>query len=219
MDKNLFVWDFHGVMEEGNEKAVVEISNMALENLDYSERFSYEVGESLYGKKWYEYFEYLLPNETHENHLELQDLCFEFSLNNPELISKHMSATPGLDSVLSEINNSKHDQVLISNTRNNALHYFISSVGADKYFEIGQTAFATDGHSKDSKNTKEDKLNNLLENKYYSKLIIIGDSPSDIALGELGDSVTFLFTHPYREHKECEADYKINDFKIILEQL
>lgn len=35
----LFVWDFHGVLEKGNEGAVLEISNKILGDFRYKERF------------------------------------------------------------------------------------------------------------------------------------------------------------------------------------
>tara|TARA_B100000315_G_C14385854_1_gene499607 strand:+ start:617 stop:769 length:153 start_codon:yes stop_codon:yes gene_type:complete len=47
----LFVWDYHGVMEKGNEKAVTEVSNLALQKLGFSQRFTEEESKQLYGSK------------------------------------------------------------------------------------------------------------------------------------------------------------------------
>ena len=64
----LFVWDFHGTLEKGNELAVLEISNLILKKHDYKERFLESQCRELYGEKWFEYFEYLLPNEPKTIH-------------------------------------------------------------------------------------------------------------------------------------------------------
>ena len=76
--KKLFVWDFHGTLEKGNELAALEISNLVMAEHGYYERFTTGDAYTLYGKKWYEYFEYLLPDEAHEVHVKLQHDCFEW---------------------------------------------------------------------------------------------------------------------------------------------
>ena len=38
----LFVWDLHGVLEKGNEIALLEISNIILKKFGYLEKFSIE---------------------------------------------------------------------------------------------------------------------------------------------------------------------------------
>lgn len=52
----LFVWDFHGVLEQGNEDAVLVISNQILHNFGYTEQFTPAQNRQLYGRKWYEYY-------------------------------------------------------------------------------------------------------------------------------------------------------------------
>jgi hypothetical protein len=47
----LFVWDFHGVLEKGNDGAVVEITNIALQRFGYSRRMTIQEGEFLSGKR------------------------------------------------------------------------------------------------------------------------------------------------------------------------
>ena len=64
----LFVWDFHGTLEKDNEGAVFKISNKVLENLGYKERLTKEDNFMLYGRKWSDYFAYLLPKEPEKTH-------------------------------------------------------------------------------------------------------------------------------------------------------
>ena len=43
----LFVWDFHGVLEKGNDLAVLDITNKVLEQAGYSERLNEDFGRRI----------------------------------------------------------------------------------------------------------------------------------------------------------------------------
>jgi len=49
----LFVWDFHGVLEKDNEKAVVKITNIVLSQSGYSERLNIDDCHRFYGLRWF----------------------------------------------------------------------------------------------------------------------------------------------------------------------
>lgn len=87
----LFVWDFHGVLEKDNEKAVIDISNQVLKRAGYKERFTDKDNERLYGVKWYQYFEDLLPGLSNEGHLSLQAACFKFAEDNLHILRGTLS--------------------------------------------------------------------------------------------------------------------------------
>lgn len=112
----LFVWDFHGVLEKGNDDAVLEITNFALEYHGYSRRMTQDEGILLSGLRWYEYFSFLLPQLLKEECHKLQSTCFEISQNKPEIIAKHIQLNDYADFVLESIHSSEHQQILISNT-------------------------------------------------------------------------------------------------------
>lgn len=82
----LFIWDFHGVLEKDNEKAVIVISNKILEKNGFTERFSDCDINKLYGLKWYQYFKYLLPNLSTDECLKLQSDCLENQKDNQLII-------------------------------------------------------------------------------------------------------------------------------------
>lgn len=48
--KKLFVWDFHGTLEKGNEFAAIEMSNLALAQLGFHQRFGTHHATELYGR-------------------------------------------------------------------------------------------------------------------------------------------------------------------------
>jgi phosphoglycolate phosphatase-like HAD superfamily hydrolase len=208
----LFVWDFHGTLEKGNEYAVLEMSNVVLEKHGYKEKFSESLCRELYGKKWYEFFEYLLPDEPNSKHLELQEDCFSFSIEHPEIIARYIKLVDHALEVLESIGE-KHDQILISNTKPASLRVFIKSVGISHIFTNGK-AFATDSHIKNK--TKHDVLKKYLLKNSFEEVVAIGDSPGDIELGKAIGAKTYLYAHHGQEFKNCNPHFKINDLREVL---
>lgn len=213
----LFVWDFHGVLEKDNERAVIDISNKVLKNLGYEKRLSKEDNTKLYGKKWYEYFEYLLPNEPHEKHLEIQQACITYEQAHPNIIGNNIKPNDHATGVLEVIQKSAHDQILISNMSDVALEMFMDSIGIAKYFP--QKAFACNTGSGNKVYTKHERLSEYLVNKDFDKIIIIGDTPNDISLNDVAGGTTYLYTHKHLKFKDCRPDYKINDLREILREV
>lgn len=218
--KKLFVWDFHGTLEKGNEFAAIEISNMALKKHGFTERFTEEDATKLYGKKWYEYFEYLLPNESHDIHVTLQHTSFEW----PEaevIVAKYLLPNDYAKKVIQTIKERGHEQILLSNTSLKALPMFIKLAGLDEYFdEIN--AFATAAHSRDVKRTKAHVLENYLKsNSIFHEIIVIGDSMSDMELTSHARAKGFLYRHPGQSLKVKLPPHitPINDLRKILTEL
>ena len=208
----LIVWDFHGTLEEGNELAVLEMSNTVLINFGYSEQFTDQDYYKLYGKKWFEYFEYLIPKAGKEKHLELQEACFAYSNSHQEIIAKYIKPAKNAHKTL-ELLKRKHDQILISNTKPESLEVFTRAIKIHKYFNAGK-AFATDAHVFNK--TKKDVLSSYLKDKKFDELFSVGDSPSDIELGHYFGAKTVLYGHESRDIKVAEADFKIRDlFELV----
>jgi len=213
----LFVWDFHGVLEKGNEKAVIEISNKILENAGYQERFSEEAILKLYGKKWYQYFECLLPQEPTEKHLYLQKMCVDYQLNNPAVIKTFIKPNDHVNEVLEKIAE-KHKQILISNTSKASLLWFMDAVGVTKFFP-SSNVLAINSHKVKIKKSKSDILRAFLNRKSFSEIVVIGDNSEDLAMKNVAGVVSYLYAHPGRDFAHCDADYKINDLREILREI
>src|SRR6266566_2481941 len=124
----LFVWDFHGVLEKGNDRAAVVVSNIVLGEFGYQERFSQSDGERLYGRKWYQYFEDLLPHEPHDRHMQLQEASFTYDAAHPAVVAGAIEANDHAWQVVAAIHR-KHKQIVISNTKPEAILRFVRAVG------------------------------------------------------------------------------------------
>jgi beta-phosphoglucomutase-like phosphatase (HAD superfamily) len=209
----LFVWDFHGVLEKGNERAVIEISNNILKQSGYSERFSTEDICTLYGKKWYEYFAYLLPHEPHEKHVELEKMCL-VDQKTSDTVKKHIQPNDHIYEVLETIAK-KHLQILISNSDELSLNFFMNAIGIKSYFN--GTAYAA--HIMGKNLTKKEILTSFLRGKDIGDIIVIDDSPSGFELASVAGGIFYLYSHPSLPFKDCEAHYRIHDLREVLREV
>ncbi|MFD0683270.1 HAD family hydrolase [Actinomadura fibrosa] len=216
--KKLFVWDLHGTLEQGNHRAVIDISNHVLAAYGHAERFSHADSITLYGKKWFEYFTWLLGEDEYVRAMELQEACFELSESNPNMQCDGIEPTPHAAEVLAAIQ-ARHDQILLSNTRPATLSIFLKVLRLERFFPEG-TAFAVDQHTRDARRTKADVLTEYLRGaRDYDEIVVVGDSPSDMGLTAISGGTGYLFTHPGFVFRECEATHRIRDLRAVLSAL
>ena len=214
----LFVWDFHGVLEKGNDHAVLEITNMALASHGYSRRITMEECEQLAGLKWVEYFATLLPHLPHAKHLELHASCLELTKKNPELVAQHIHLNEHALHVLEQIDRSPCSQILISNTPPHVLDWFVGHMDLGNFFPQ-ERRFGVDSHHQHS--SKYDCLKNFLDKHSFPEgVVAIGDSPGDMQLTRLHPkSVGYLYAYPGRFHRPAECHYKIHDLRHVLKEM
>ncbi len=215
--KKLFIWDYHGTLEKGNENVVLQYTNMALAQLGYTRRMTEEENIKLYGIAWWQYFEHLLPEESHQTHLLLQNTCLEIEEEHPELWDKYLRPTDGLHEVVQSIHQSPHDQIIISGTEEHVIGRFVAAIGLLPYFPEGKH-FATNTKL-GSRYTKQDILKQYMKDKAFDHLVAIGDNPRDLAFVAEYPNTTYLYSHPGWEFRDCDATYKIRDVREILKEI
>lgn len=213
----LFVWDFHGVLEKDNEKGVMTISNEVLKQAGFKEQLSNEDNEKFLGLKWYQYFENLLPQITHEECLKLQNDCLDYSRMHPDILPSHIKTNDHVIEVLEKISQSGNKQIVISNTRQNDLFWFLETIGIRQFFS-NQDVIGVNAHQTHA--SKLDAIKSYLKNKHFEKIIVIGDSESDLAFGREIGAINYFYKHPHRKHESTQkADYITNDLRDILKEL
>ncbi|MFA5303181.1 MAG: HAD family hydrolase [Candidatus Nanoarchaeia archaeon] len=212
----LFVFDFHGVLEKGTEKAVTMVSNIALERLGYDFKISHEEIMKHYGHKWHDIFLQTVPKISYDEAYSLYKECLIVDELFPNLILENTKQNDNAKKAIETIIKNKDEYILISNTNPNALKTFVKAAELENYFNENNS-FAVNQHDNGVSLTKENVLRNYLNGKSYEKIIIIGDSPGDIELKKVSphNSVTFLYTHPGINFRDCEADHKIRDLMEI----
>jgi len=212
----LFVWDFHGVLEKGNELAVRELVNGALKVENFSERFSQEEINKIYGVPVCDYFKHILPKSVDELiHKKLEGHFKSIALNTePPLINEHIEPSDNAHFLLESIDKSPHTQIVISNVSDEGLNKFLEFVEMERFF-LKEHRFGAD--NKGSRKPKTEILKEFLRDKNFDEIICIGDSPQDLNLIE--GCTSYLYANPGIPFKECEFDFKIRDLKDILKEL
>lgn len=211
----LFVWDFHGVLEKNNDLALLEITNIILEKNNYKERIDRRLGKKLYGKRWYQYFEYLLPKESYATHIDLTHQCFIYNDSHPEISEKYMKESKYAKMVLNRIAK-KHDQILVSNTNTDTLLLYLKTVGLDKIFPENKI-FGTDSHRSKSTKTKTEYLEEYVK-KFgkFEDIIVIGDALEEMKMAAALRAKFYLYAHKGKNFRDCPCNNKIRDLRAII---
>ncbi len=214
---NLFIWDFHGVLEKGNDVAVTHISNEALKIHGFNEQFTQAESDFCSGLKWFEYFTWKIPSLPIEKALEIQKTCIDISGNQFEKILKYIKPNDHSVYTLKNIKSKGNSQILISNTQQHVLKSYLETTKLINYFD---EYFGADAHKVNVKLSKKDILNEYLKDKTFNKIITIGDSEGDVSLiGDIKNSISYLYSYPHRKHKTEKGHIKITDLREVLQEL
>ncbi len=216
----LFIWDFHGVLEKGNDEIVLEITNRALKIHGHSRQMTRQEGEFLSGRLWRDYFAYLIPELDENEKLALHSTCIELTQNSPEIFTKHVRVNDHVVHVLEAIEASKHAQILISNTQPHILDTYVGLVGIEKYFPSTHR-FGTDS-SVQHRKTKRDCLHEFLSiSQKFNEIISIGDSPGDMELSNVPSikGTSYLYSYPNRAPRLAQCHYTIDDLRMVLREI
>ena len=206
----LFVWDYHGTLEKGNERAVLELSNMALAQEGHSERFTQEHLHALYGKRWLQWFEALLPNTGAEVHAELQRVVLEIDKTHPDIRRRYIRPNDNSHAVLDYLGRA-HEQIVISNCHD--IGFFLRLTEMEVQFPTWRrfaTAATTPAKS------KQQLFDDYLNGKKPERIVLIGDSPEDLSLRPA--DVTYIYAHPGLPFRECDATYKTHTLLDVLRE-
>lgn len=218
----LFVWDLHGTLERGTEVACLKISNRILRDNRYKERFIQEEINALFGKKWRDIFETKILGKEKETYERLEKEAFKHAEDFEREVGRYIQPNHHAEDVLSAIEESAHEQILISNTTEENLERFIDALDIKRFFSTNKR-YAITTH--DGENPKMHTLKEYLDNSQtpFHDIIVIGDTERDIELTHVSGGVSYLYAHPGRPFKECkediQPDYKIRDLRKILRHI
>lgn len=223
MGKVLFAWDFHGVLEKGNEYAVQETCNRILEEFGKTRRITLKETLDWYGISWYQYYKNLCPNSSDKEIREMVEKDLEIGMVATEKFMKPMDYAV---EVLNEIKQGGNSNMIISNSRPENIKDFLKAIGistlVDDYIgvpkekESGNLCIATHkGHI----------LRDYAKKHGFSKIVMIGDKETDVEAGNIAGATTFRFVNKdllldeeiiHKIRKESKANYVITDLRKVL---
>ncbi len=243
--RKLAIWDFNGVMDEGRikNKGLQEFLchriNYSLKKTKQIKKITIEDCYELYGSAIECFFEKVLPGKKEEHYSEMIKILIKSDMEIPlEKWKEHINPTKGLYSVLDKTKEKGYNNLLLTAIPNHLLDIYSKCVNLSPYFEINKTAFAVNDYPISVKRNKKNVLTHILNNRKsrnnqilkYDKIMIIGDSPSDIELKNIvqnyikskGRIITFQYTHPslkFRNSGKIKPDYKIKYLTDILDKI
>jgi len=216
---DLFIWDFHGVLEIGNIITVLKVTNQVLKIFGFDIVVDINFIKTQYGKNWKEYYKSLNINLDEYT----LNKMFKLSIILGNESAKHnMKPQKYGHQVLKRIYKETHKNCVYSNTSTNTLITFIHHLHYENYISdcIGYDLHNTTEISKK-------QMIGILKSKYdYDKIVVIGDTDEDMMSGKIHGATTYLFLCPsiYNKYEFINitnnyADYKINDLREILREL
>lgn len=216
----LFVWDLHGTLEKGTEKACLEISNVVLKEQGWKETYSREEINLYYGRQWRNIFKEKIKGEEESYYERLEQRAFQIATENFSIVEKYIQRNDHVIEVLTAIKDKGHKQILLSNVTPENLEKFLDALELKTFFPEGNY-FAT-GNEK-GKNPKVTAFQRIIET--YTELqdcIFIGDRIEDLEPVWITRGYTFLYSHPEKPFLQCSGmlpDEKITNLRKILEKI
>lgn len=212
----LFVWDFHGVLEKGNEFSVKEVTNRVLKEFNIPRRLSDEDLTRLYGQKWIDYFRELSPNSSEEELEAMTTRAFEISRKEKPFL-KYIKPMDNAEEVLRKIKERGGTNIVLSNSSQIGIVNFTNSVGLTYLFD---THIGIDNHLEKEieLKTKAQAIRDHINGKNVEKIVVIGDHPKDIETGHEVNAITYLFSET-ENFPEADAHFRITDLRGLLKEL
>ena len=210
---NLYVWDFHGTLEKGNEHCVREICTNILEQYGYYRKVTLDEVLYLYGSSWKVYYKTLVPSLTDG----MIDKMVEDSVALSEKIAANYIKPMdyALDALLT-LKTKGHVNIIVSNCRQNRLDAFSEMVG------ITPLVAAKIGISEkeimlenDVVKQKAAFIMKFANGQKFNKLFMIGDRETDVEAGLLAGATAVLF-NPRKANVDTKAHYTITDLREVL---
>ncbi len=167
----LFSWDFHGVLEKGNEYSVQALCNLVLKEFGQNRQMTLAETINWYGLSWYDYFKLLAPKGDQKLWKDMVKRTFSFQDKGWKIIKNNLKPREFAKEVLSTIKKEGHANILLSNTHPTHIRPFTDLLDLTKYFDhiIGVDTHRESRLGKEIDSVKTQVLYNFLKGKNYQK--------------------------------------------------
>ena len=210
---NLYVWDFHGTLEKGNEHAVREICQSVLEKHGYYRKVTLDEVLYLYGSSWGEYFKTLVPSLPVETVKQMMEDAIKMSQKTSSKYIQPMDHS--LDTLLL-LKVKGNTNIIVSNCRQYRITAFCESTGVSP---LVAKAIGISGNEsmleKDVVKTKAAHILKFADGRKFDRVFMIGDRETDVDAGLLAGATTVLF-NPRKANVDTKAHHTITDLLEVL---
>lgn len=220
MNRNLFVWDFHGVLEKDNVYAVKELTNLILKDFKVNRRINIKEARDWYGLSLFDYFKLATPEGNQQLWVEMTKKALSLQQQGWEIVRNHIKKRDFSEDVLREIRDKGHQNIVLSNSRPESIQMFTDLLDMTQYFD---DIIGVDNHrtNREIHDIKTEALANFLKGREYNKVIAIGDRESDIRAGKNCGAITYFFfdVESSKRAENTNADYMISDLREVLKEV
>ena len=208
-------WDFHGVLEKGNDLAVQAICQAVLLERDISTPVDIALIRQLYGLRWVDYFSTLLPAASTEDHWTCVARAQVIS---SQITDQFLQPNDFASDVLSFLQEQGAHQLIVSNSHPDRITSFVHHVGLTGYFSH---IVGIDKHNKvspfDIIAAKAAEVKTFAAQRDATKIFFIGDREEDVLAGCACNATTILYRGPLSGHPgPTVADHTVVDLREIL---
>jgi phosphoglycolate phosphatase-like HAD superfamily hydrolase len=210
---NLFVFDFHGTLVEGNDEAVLESTNLSLEKHNRKERATLEFCVKNEGKPWSDYFKELCPDANEDEIKSMVRVALSFD---DYVIPKYVKPIENSINTLEKIKRNGDTIIVVSSTNKKAFKEYLKHIKIRPLIDefIGITGEKETKGGYGIAEWKGKKIKEFIGNNNFNEKYVIGNNIDDIKGGKIAGAVTLFFS---KGGKKCPiADYSIKDLKEIL---
>ena len=218
--KNLFVWDFHGTLEEGVEVGFCDLLKQLSKIYPTDVAINLKGVRQLYGTSIADYLRHYFPKYKLADIKNMMDkIAHKQSQNH---LKKYVVAAPHAAFVLAKIKKAGHKNIIVTNSHLGHINPLIDIVGICKLID---EVFAIDRHytyEKIDPVKEKAKILQQLSKDYQipnSRIIAIGDSHTDINAGLAAGVITYQFINRHFPPVKTNAKYKIMDLREILKEI
>lgn len=218
--QKLFVWDFHGTLEEGVEVGFFEILKQLEKEYITDVQITLSEVRKKYGVSVADYLRYFFPKA---NLTQIKAMMKNIArIQNQKHLKKYVKPAPHAIEVLRKIKKAGFENIVLSNSHPRHIKPLISLVGMKSL--IGEI-YAVDRHySHKVQNPTAEKtkiLKKIIKERKLKKgqLITIGDKAADVNSGIAARAVTYQYLRPNFPVDKTKADFKIHDLREILREI
>jgi len=210
---NLYVWDFHGTLEKGNELAVREICQSVLEHYGYYRKVTLQEVLDLYGSSWGEYFKTLVPSLPIETARQMTE---EAVMLSQKIASKYIQPMDHSLDTLLLLKVRGHTNIIVSNCRQYRITAFCESTGISPLLAAAIGISGSEAMlENDVIKTKAAHILKFANGRKFDRMFMIGDKETDVDAGLLAGAKTVLF-NPRKANVDTKAHHTITDLRDVL---
>jgi phosphoglycolate phosphatase-like HAD superfamily hydrolase len=212
MKKILFIWDFHGVLEKGNEYALQDVLNQVMEEFGIPRKVGMEKVLELYGMSWFDYYCDICG---HQDEQILEKMIMRSNEIGLKAAQKYVKPMDYAKEVLQKIRLAGGENIVVSNSTPENIRLFADLVGLSSLFDkcIGVES----GQKNNMSGAKMDAVKKYLTERKFDKIVCIGDNEHDIEAGQHFGATTYLFSTNH--DAKTKADFVISDLREVLREL